>query len=492
MNTAAASSLDPDRAEEPPSRTARQPAPEESAPFGWRRLRRDPFWQALPAWREVDETTFRDHSWQERHAVTNPSKLMALLRGVVDEAFRGDAEEGFRLAPMSVRVTPYVLSLIDWSDPYRDSLRRQFIPLASQRLPDHPMLSFDSLHEQADSPVPGLTHRYPDKVLFLALDSCPVYCRFCTRSYSVGLDTEGVAKVKLGADPQRWRRAFDYLEEHPEVEDVVVSGGDAYRLKAEQLTQIGQRLLAIPHIRRLRFASKGPAILPMKLLSDHDWVAALTGVVERGRWLGKAVALHTHFNHPREITGITEDALQVLFARGITVRNQSVFQRGVNDDEATMIELNRRLGYLNVQPYYVYMHDLVRGTEDLRTPLSRGLDVEKRSRGATAGFNTPTFVVDAPGGGGKRNVHSFEHYDRETGISVYSAPAVKPGALFTYFDPLDALAPEVQQDWANPRRRQHMIHAAVAAAQGKQRRRRARPRPPAPESPPGAAQLAAF
>jgi lysine 2,3-aminomutase len=143
-----------------------------------------------------------------------------------------------------------------------------------------------------------------------------------------------------------------------------------------------------------------------------------------------------------------------------------------------------------VQPYYVYMHDLVRGTEDLRTPLSRGLEVEKRTRGATAGFNTPTFVVDAPGGGGKRNVHSFEHYDRETGISVYSAPAVKPGALFTYFDPLAALAPEIQLDWHHPRRRQHMIHAAVAAAQGKQRRRRVRPRAPVPEPPPGAAQLA--
>ncbi|HVS03058.1 MAG TPA: KamA family radical SAM protein [Thermoanaerobaculia bacterium] len=435
--------------------------------LAWRELRRDPFWQAIPAWREIDEATFLDHLWQERNAVTSPAKLMGVVRELVDERFLHDAEEGFRRAPMSVRVTPYVLSLIDWNDPYADPLRRQFIPVASQLEPDHPMLSLDSLHEQADAPVPGLTHRYPDKALFLALDSCPVYCRFCTRSYSVGLDTQGVSKVKMGFDRERWEAAFRYIAERPELEDVVVSGGDAYRLKPEQLAEIGNRLLDIPHVRRFRFATKGAAILPMKLLSDAAWVDALGRVVDRGRAMGKAVAVHTHFNHPNEITGITSDALQALFSRGITVRNQSVLQRGVNDDPGTMIALNRRLGWINVQPYYVYMHDLVKGTEDLRTPLWRGVALEKQTRGATAGYNTPTFVVDAPGGGGKRNIHSFEHYDKKTGVSVYAAPAVRPGELFLYVDPLASLAPAVQRDWHEERRRREMTRDALATARRK-------------------------
>jgi lysine 2,3-aminomutase len=336
--------------------------------------------------------------------------------------------------------------------------------VASGLLADHPMLTLDSLGEQADAPVPGLTHRYPDKALFLVLDTCPVYCRFCTRSYAVGLDTDQVEKVHLRVDKTRWDLALRYIAERPELEDIVISGGDAYRLKADQVREIGNRLLDIPHIRRFRYATKGPAIMPMKLLTDHEWVDALTEVVDRGRKLGKDVVLHTHFNHPNEVTGISQDALGRLFERGIVVRNQAVFQSGVNDRAETMIELNRRLSWINVHPYYVYIHDLVRGTEDLRTPVSRGIEVEKRLRGASAGFNTPTFVVDAPGGGGKRDIHSYEHYDRETGVSVYAAPTVKGDQLFTYFDPLSSLSPEIQADWHDPARAREMIEDARAAA----------------------------
>src|SRR5262249_16257530 len=156
----------------------------------------------------------------------------------------------------------------------------------------------------------------------------------------------------------------------------------------------------------------------------------LTHVVEMGRKMHKEVVLHTHFNHPNEITGITQDAMNVLMERGIFVRNQSVLQRRVNDPPEGMALLIKRMGHCNVHAYYVYVHDLVKGVEDLRTTLGTAIDLEKRMRGSTAGFNTPTFVVDAPGGGGKRDAHSFEHYNRTTGISVYASPAVKPGRLF--------------------------------------------------------------
>src|SRR4029077_5800833 len=175
-------------------------------------------------------------------------------------------------APMSVRVTPYILALIDWENPYADPLRTQFIPLGSRLLPDHPKLDLDSLHEQEDSPVPGLTHRYRDKALFLPLNTCPVYCRFCTRSYSVGPDTDEVEKAALRVDYSRWKRAFAYLASRPEIEDVVVSGGDSYNLRPDQLEAIGLTLLGIPHIRRIRFATKGLAVMPQKVLSHTEWV----------------------------------------------------------------------------------------------------------------------------------------------------------------------------------------------------------------------------
>jgi lysine 2,3-aminomutase len=428
-----------------------------------RNLLDGPFWQRIPAYRSIDEATFLDHSWQAKNTITNPSKLLATVQDLVPREFYDDVERGFHLAPMSIRVSPYLLSLIDWNDPGSDPLRRQFIPIASRLLPDHPKLTLDSLHEQADAPVPGLTHRYPDKALFLALDTCPVYCRFCTRSYAVGPDSDIVDKVSLKATEDRWERAFRYISERAELEDIVVSGGDSFQLKARQITLIGNRLLEMPNIRRIRFATKGPAVMPMKLITDHEWVDALTAVVERGRKLHKEVVLHTHFNHPNEITAITKRALDGVFERGIITRNQSVLQRGVNDRVDTMQLLVKRLGHCQVHPYYVYVHDLVKGVEDLRTTLQTALDIEKGVRGVTAGFHTPTFVVDAPGGGGKRVAHSFEHYDRETGISVFSAPSVKPG-FFLYFDPVDTLSPEIQAKWKSAAEQDRMVEAAIAQA----------------------------
>ncbi len=422
------------------------------------------FWQRIPAYRLVDEATFLDHTWQAKNSITNPAKLLQAVQDLVPASFYDDVSKGFHLAPMSIRVSPYLLSLIDWSNAYTDPLRRQFVPVASRLLPDHPKLTLDSLNEQADAPVAGLTHRYPDKALFLALDTCPVYCRFCTRSYAVGVDTDEVEKVSLKATEDRWEQAFQYISERPELEDIVVSGGDSYQLKARQITLIGNKLLELPNVRRIRFATKGPAVMPMKLITDHEWLDALTAVVERGRKLDKEVVIHTHFNHPNEITAITKRALDGVFQRGIITRNQAVLQRGVNDSISTMQLLVKRLGHCQVQPYYVYVHDLVKGVEDLRTTLQTALDIEKAVRGVTAGFHTPTFVVDAPGGGGKRVAHSFEHYDRDSGISVFAAPSVKPG-FFLYFDPVDTLTPEFQARWKDKAKQHQMIDAAVAQAQ---------------------------
>jgi lysine 2,3-aminomutase len=455
----------------PPSATslesllAKKP-PVDPSTLTYRNLQGGAFWQKIPAYRDVTEAQFLDHNWQAKNTITKIEKLLSTVQELASPAFLEDAALGMKRSPMSVRVSPYLLSLIDWTDPEADPLRIQFLPLASRLLPDHPKLDLDSLHEQADAPVPGLTHRYRDKALFLPLDTCPVYCRFCTRSYAVGIDTENVEKVSLKPNEERWAKAFAYIASRPELEDIVISGGDAYQLRARDLEQIGMSLLDMPHIRRMRFATKGPAVMPQKILTDDPWVDALTRVVEKGRKLHKEVVLHTHFNHPNEITAITQMAMDRLMERGITVRNQSVLQRGVNDEPEVMTTLVRRLGYVNVHPYYVYVHDLVKGVEDLRTSVDTALHIEKHVRGSTAGFNTPTFVVDAPGGGGKRDAHSYEYYDRETGISVYTAPSVKPGQHFLYFDPLHQLSTAVQRRWVDPdpREQETMVNAALEAA----------------------------
>ncbi len=447
----------------PPEQRHSKP-PVDPASLKHRQLREDDFWRAIPAFADVDRETFLDTKWQMKNSVYKEESLIATIGDVAPKAFVDDVLEGFRRAPMAVRVTPYILSLIDWSDPYLDPLRLQFVPVASRLMPDHPMLSLDSLHEQEDAPVSGLTHRYQDKALFLPLNTCPVYCRFCTRSYAIGVDTDTVEKVNLKVNPKRWEEAFDYIASRPELEDIVISGGDAFNLAAKHITTIGERLLDIPNVRRLRFATKGLAVLPMKVLSDQKWLDALIGVVEKGRRMHKPVVIHTHFNNPNEITEITRQAMNVLFERGVTVRNQSVLQRDVNDSLDVMTLLVKRLGEINIEPYYVYQHDMVAGVEDLRTSVQLNADLEKRVRGITAGFNTPLFIVDAPGGGGKRGVHSHEYYDRSTGVSVYSAPSVKAGKLFMYFDPLHSLSDSARADWADPSKRDQMVMDAQSAA----------------------------
>jgi lysine 2,3-aminomutase len=225
---------------------------------------------------------------------------------------------------------------------------------------------------------------------------------------------------------------------------------------------IGQRLLDMPNVRRLRFATKGLCVLPQKILTDEAWVDSLTRVTERAREMHKDVCIHTHFNHPNEIVGWTSRAMERLVERGIHVRNQSVLQRTVNSAPEAMQLLVRRLSYVNIHPYYVYTHDMVPGVEDLRTTLETAINLEKHVRGHTAGFNTPHFVVDTMGGGGKRDVHSFEYYNRNSGIAVFKSPAVKPGKKFLYFDPIASLDAEHQWRWTQPCERRAMIDEALS------------------------------
>lgn len=420
------------------------------------------FWQKIPAYKNVSRKEFMDVSFQNSNSATKVEHLNELLDDLVSKKFLNDVNEGMRKAPMNLRLSPYILSLINWDNPYSDPLRRQFVPVASTIEPDHPKLTLDSLSEQDDSPTEGLVHRYFDKALFLPLDVCPVYCRYCTRSYAIGSDTDLVTKLSFKPIPKKWHKAFAYIASRPELEDIVISGGDAYMLRPHRVRQIGETLLAIQHVRRIRFATKGLAVLPMKIISDQEWTDAISDVVNQGRDLGKEVVIHTHFNHSNEITDITKEALDELFKRGITTRNQSVLIKGVNDSVDEMTNLVRQLSYLNIQPYYVYQHDMISGIEELRTSVNTTLEIERNIRGATAGFNTPTFVMDAPGGGGKRDVHSFDFYDELTGISVYRSPSVDDRKLYLYYDPIHSLPDEGKKLWLDPNKHSKLIDDAIA------------------------------
>lgn len=426
-----------------------------------RNFRNDEFWKKIPGWSTVTRAEFGDHKWQTKNSIRKIDQAKKILGKLLTDELYQDMLEGQKITPMNIRITPYIFALIDWEKAAEDPLRKQFLPLGSQFLPDHPFYREDSLSEDEDSPVPMITHRYPDKVLFLPTSICPVYCSYCTRSRLIGGSTESVEKETYGANQKNWEAAFDYLMRMPLIEDVVISGGDCYMLTPAQIEFIGESLLKIPHIRRVRFATKGIAIFPQKILTDDAWVMALKKVHRLGLSYGKQVVVHTHFSCPREITKWSQMAMDRLFQIGILVRNQAVLQAGVNDKVEDMVLLTRALSYINVQPYYVYQHDMVPGCEHFRTTLREAVELEKAVRGTTAGFNTPTFVCDLPGGGGKRHIASYEYYDEENGISVWRAPYVKPNEHFLYFDPIHKLSKEAQERWKDPKTHKAMIDAAV-------------------------------
>ncbi|KAH9883740.1 L-lysine-aminomutase [Xylariomycetidae sp. FL2044] len=417
------------------------------------------FWRNLSPWKDVTREQFLSWRWSTKNLIERTENLFDFLAAVLPghiprragqgmqsrDEFMADVRHGIKKAAMSVRVMkvppPYILSRINWKDPANDPIFRQFIPLRSALLEDHPQLTLDSLGERNDSPVKAIVHRYPDKVLFLPLGVCPTYCTFCTRSYGVGPATEQVAKHHFKPKLSQWEEAFEYIAKQKGVHDVVISGGDAYYLQPDWLEWIGERLIGMDNVQRFRFASKGLAVAPQRFLDEEDrWAKALIRVSDKARQAGKQMALHTHFNHANEISWVTAMASLRLLQANVTVRNQTVLLRGVNDDVDTMSALMQGLGQMGVQPYYVYQCDMVKSVEHLRTPLQTILDLEWQLRGTTAGFNTPNFVVDLPGGGGKRLACSYESYDRDTGLSTFTSPALKgkgrEGKVYKYYDPV--------------------------------------------------------
>jgi lysine 2,3-aminomutase len=399
---------------------------------------------SLAPWKDVPQSTFDNHAWQDKNSIFRVPQLEAALEGAVPPEKIAEITAGVGMVNMAIRLTPYIMELIDWKNVETDPIRRQFLPMRNELEPDHPRLVVDSLSERKHSPVDGLVHRYPDKVLFLATSVCPVYCQFCTRSYAVGNDTPQLQKDKV-ASANNWDAALDYIRAHPQIEDVVVSGGDSARLKPANLRALGHALLDIPHIRRIRFATKVLAVEPIKIISDTAWTEALIEVVSRGRDEFKHVCIHTHFNHPNEVTSVVEQAMRLLHKNGVFVRNQTVLLRGVNDDAATLRDLIKRLGRVNIHPYYAYLCDMVKGTEHFRLSIHEAQNLEKQVRGSTAGFNTPMFIVDTPAG--KRDVHSAEAYDRDLGIATFTAPAVAHGRMHNYYDPIRTLPNMTSDKW---------------------------------------------
>lgn len=392
---------------------------------------------------------FLNHTWQDKNSIIRIEQLEALVRDKVPAGVLDEIRDGLKKVGMSIRLNPYVMDLIDWRNAETDPIRRQFLPMLSELEADHPCMSVDSLEERNTSPAPNLVHRYPDKVLFLVTSVCPVYCQYCTRSYAVGQDTPSLQKDNV-TSANGWTAALDYIRANPTIEDVVVSGGDIARLKPANIKVLGNALLDIPHIRRIRFATKSVSVQPMKFLSDEAWFSAIVEVARRGREMFKSVFVHTHFNHPREVTPLVEKAMRRLFAESIHVRNQAVLLRGVNDDANTLIDLTKKLGRVNIQPYYVYSCDMVMSTEHFRVSVDEMQHLEREVRGATAGFNTPLFIVDAPGGGGKRDVHSYEYRNDKYGITGYRSPSVDRNRMYFHFDPLRTLDAEARAEWSAP------------------------------------------
>jgi lysine 2,3-aminomutase len=419
-------------------------------------------WTRFKLWENVSSSEFEDNVWQDRNAITRLPQLNAALDGVASPHVLGEIEAGLRRTTMSIRLNPYVISLIDWSNAEADPIRRQFLPMRCEQEDDHPCLEVDSLAERQHSPVASIVHRYPDKVLFLVTSVCPVYCQYCTRSYAVGQDTQLIQKDHV-TSAQNWLPALDYIRSQPQIEDVVVSGGDLARLKPAHVRSLGNALLDIEHVRRIRLATKVLSVQPMKVLSDRDWLGAVLELAARGRSMFKDVCLHTHFNHPNEVTPMVEAAMRRLHGEGVFVRNQAVLLRGVNDDATILRSLIKRLGRINIHPYYVYLCDMVKATEHFRLPLRTAQRLEKEVRGATAGFNTPLFIVDTPSG--KRDVHSAEFHDGEFGVSGFISPAVADGQMRYYFDPIRSLGHAAARAWAQPDAREAILALVTAKTQ---------------------------
>jgi len=329
-------------------------------------------------WQGVSEREWNDWRWQLRHRITTLEKMQELIE-LSPEEIEGISHSKGRLA---MAVTPYFASLMDPMNP-NCPIRRQAIP----RVEEHHVSKsdrVDPLGEDENSPVPGLVHRYPDRVLLLVTDQCATYCRYCTRRRLVGAHERSITEVNFD-------EALKYLRNHRKVRDVLLSGGDPLLLENERLEELLSRLRAIPHIEILRIGTRVPVTLPQRVTS---------GLV---RMLKKyhPLMMSIHFIHPKEITEPVTKACGELADAGIPLGSQTVLLKGINDKPYVMKKLVHELLKIRVRPYYIYQCDLAVGTEHFRTSVAAGIQILEKLRGFTTGYAVPTYVVDAPGGGGK-------------------------------------------------------------------------------------------
>lgn len=329
----------------------------------------------------VTDAEWNDWRWQVKNRIQTLEDLKKYIELTPEE------EEGVKacLGTLRMAITPYYLSLIQPGDP-RDPVRLQAIP-TSKELYQSPADLLDPLHEDEDSPAPGLTHRYPDRCLLLITDECSMYCRHCTRRRFAGQSDAGMPVDQVD-------QAIEYIRKTPVIRDVLLSGGDALLCSDERLEYIISKLREIPHVEIVRIGSRTPVVMPQRITPE------LCAMLKKYH----PIWLNTHFNHPNEITPESARATAMLADAGVPLGNQSVLLAGVNDCVHTMKKLVNELVKIRVRPYYIYQCDLSMGLEHFRTPVSKGIEIIEALRGHTSGFCVPTFVVDAPGGGGKTPV----------------------------------------------------------------------------------------
>ena len=327
------------------------------------------------------EAEWRDWHWQVRNRIQSVDDLERIIPLTDQE--KEDINKVLEVFRMGI--TPYYASLMDPDDP-ACPVRRQAVPTIYETMSGIADMQ-DPLNEVADSPVPGLTHRYPDRVLFLITDQCSMYCRHCTRRRFAGQHDSGMAWEYI-------EQGIEYIKNTPAVRDVLLSGGDALLMADHKLEEIIKRLREIPHVDVIRLGTRTPVVMPQRITDD------LVNMLKKYH----PIWLNTHFNHPREITPEAAEACMRLVDGGIPVGNQTVLLRGVNDNPQIMKELMLGLVRIRVRPYYIYQCDLSMGIEHFRTKVSKGLEIMEALRGHISGYAVPTYVVDVPGGGGKTPV----------------------------------------------------------------------------------------
>ena len=330
-------------------------------------------------WSNVPDSDWNDWHWQLKNRVTTLEQLQRLMPTLTPEEVAGTRLANHKLA---LAITPYFFNLIDPADE-NCPIRRQVVPRVEETQTASWEMS-DPCGEDSHSPVPGLVHRYPDRVLFLVTDRCAAYCRYCTRS-----------RLVSNASGYDFHPAFDeqigYIRNHPEIRDVLLSGGDPLLFSDEKLEYLLNRLRAIPHVEFLRIGTRIPVFLPQRITTE------LCAMLKQFHPLFVSI----HSNHPRELTTEVRDALARLAEAGIPLGNQSVLLRRVNDDADVMKAHVHKLLMCRVKPYYLYQCDLIAGSSHLRTSVRKGVEIMEQLRGHTSGYAVPTYVIDAPGGGGK-------------------------------------------------------------------------------------------